>query len=60
MGYLDTAIECALHGTFLNREIHNYLGELPKQLRKFRLLHVVVVEVMNDRSDQSKVQQLQR
>jgi hypothetical protein len=56
----NTATECVLHGTFLNKEIHNYLGELPKELCKFCLLHIVVVEVMNDWSDQSKVKQLQR
>jgi hypothetical protein len=45
---------------FLNGEPHSYLGELRKQPREFFLLRVVVVEVVNDRSDQSEVQQLRK
>jgi hypothetical protein len=39
---------------------NNYLGELPKDLRKFRLLHIIVVEVVHNGGDKGKVQQLQQ
>jgi hypothetical protein len=37
-----------------------YLSELCKQLHKLSFLHVVVVKVVHNRCDQSKVEQLQR
>jgi hypothetical protein len=37
-----------------------YLCELHEELHKFGLLHVVVVEVVDNRCDKSEVNQLQR
>jgi hypothetical protein len=38
----------------------SYLCELDEELHEFSLLHVVVVEVVDDRGDESKVERLQR
>jgi hypothetical protein len=55
MWYSHTLTAYALLSRFAN---NNYLGELPKDMRKFRLLHIIVVEVMHNGGDKGKVQQL--
>jgi hypothetical protein len=57
MWYSHTLTAYALLSRFAN---NNYLGELPKDMRKFRLLHIIVVEVMHNGGDKGKVQQLQQ
>jgi hypothetical protein len=55
MWYSHTLTAYALLSRFAN---NNYLGELPKDMRKFLLLHIIVVEVMHNGGDKGKVQQL--